>query len=423
MNRTDSDRYYGDSQPFPVNISTPPEHFKYLTYKQALADLPFFAQNFTYEGHDDVDLTPAKTPWVMVGGSYAGVRAAFTRNEYPETIYAAYASSAPVQARVDQSSYFDQVYAAMVANGHSNCTKDIKAALEYIDGELAKNATSAAAIKQLFFGKGAEKNSNGDFTAALAGVFGYFQSFGFGGGEGSLEDFCEHLETDENLTPAGPRGFAPYRGREWVARRYAAWPIFKELINFNYETNCGQLDETQPLSCVLNPIPTDVSNISWTWQFCTEWGFFQSNNFGPHSLLSRYQSLEYWQHTCNRQFPEAVKKGLLPKRPHADATNNATGGWNIRPSNVFWVGGEFDPWRPLSLLATEDFAPQGVRLTTEVPQCNVETGEKEVFGYVMENAEHCFDMMGGFAPGKIALGHFHKALKQWLECFPGGISE
>ncbi|KAJ5691959.1 hypothetical protein N7462_001382 [Penicillium macrosclerotiorum] len=411
-------RYYGDSLPFNVSEDTPPEHFKYLTNKQALADIPFFAQNFSLNGYEKVDLTPSGTPWVMVGGSYSGMRSAFTRDAYPDTIFASYASSAPVEARVNMSMYYDQVYAGMVANGHLNCTKDVKAALEYIDGELSKNNTAAAAIKQLFFGKGAEKNNNGDFTAALAGVFGFFQSYGLGGGDGSLGSFCEHLETDpETLRVAGPRGFAPYRGKKYVAERYASWPVFTSLINYNFNTNCKQLDNTLPLSCKLNPKSADPDTISWTWQFCTEWGYFQSNNFGPHSLQSRFQSLDYIQYTCNRQFPEAIKQGLLPKSPQVDATNQQTGGWTIRPSNVYWSGGQFDPWRTLSPLATEEIAPQGVTFTTDIPKCNVETDENTLFGYILANAEHCFDFQKNFGPGKISRGYFYEALKKWLPCF------
>lgn len=356
----------------------------------------------------------------MVGGSYAGIRAAVLRDQYPETIYASWASSAPVEARVNMSMYFDQVYAGMVANGHLNCTKDIKAALEYIDGELSKNATSAAAIKRLFFGEGAETNSNGDFTAALAGVYDFFQAYGVGGGEGSLEDLCSHLETDpETLQVAGPQGFAPYRGSAYLAQRFASWPIFTTLVNVNYHTNCRQQDDSQPLSCVLNPKYTDLNWISWLWQVCSEWGFYQSNNFGPHSLLSKYQTLAYQQGLCTRQFPEAVKRGILPEWPPAEKMNEETGGWYMRPSNVYWSGGQFDPWRTLSVLATGDIAPQGVTFTTEIPRCNVGTGQDSVFGYIMPNAEHCFDMNMGFAPGQVSRDYFRKALKEWLPCFKG----
>lgn len=390
----------------------------YLSNEQALADIPYFAQNFTLKGYADVDLTPSKTPWVMAGGSYSGMRSAFTRDKYPNTIFASWASSAPVEAKVDMSIYFEQVYAGMVSNGYSNCTKDIKAALEYIDAELSKNHSSAAAIKKLVFGEGAEKNSNGDFTAALVGLYGFFQAEGVGGGEGSLGDFCNYLETDPvtHMT-AGPRGFAPYRGKEYVGRRLASWPAWAELANLNYNTNCGGLDDSLPLSCELNPKFTDVTNISWLWQVCTEWGFYQSNNFGPHSLLSEYQTLEYNQQLCTRQFPEAVKRGIIPKSPEVNRMNRETGGWTIRPSNVYWSGGQFDPWRTLSVLATEKFAPKGVAFSTEIPECNVATGQDSVFGYIMQNAEHCFDMRPGFAPGRISRGYFKQALKQWLPCF------
>ncbi|KAJ5949970.1 hypothetical protein N7454_001554 [Penicillium verhagenii] len=415
-------RYYGESLPYPVSVDTPPEHFAYLNNEQALADIPLFAKTFSRAGYEDVDLTPSGSPWIMIGGSYSGMRSAFTRDKYPDTIFASFASSAPVEAQIDMSVYFDQVYAAMVANGYQNCTRDIKAAMEYVDAELSKNASSAAAIKKLFFGAGAETNNNGDFTTAIAGIFGYFQSYGFGGGDGSLGSFCEHLETDPNTaTVAGPRGFAPYRGKKYVAERFASWPIFIELVNFNYYTNCAGLDTTQPVSCVLSPRATEADVISWTWQFCTEWGYFQTNNIGAHSLLSRYQSLEYVQYTCNRQFPDAVAAGLLPDHPLVKETNSQTGGWKIRPSNVYWSGGEFDPWRTLSPLATDKAAPQNVHLTTDIPKCNEKTAEDTVFGYIMPNAEHCFDFLNDFAPGQISRDHFKGALKEWLPCFKGNV--
>lgn len=65
------------------------EHLKYLTTEQALADIPYFAANFSRLNHPDFDLTPRGTPWIMIGGSYPGIRAAITRNKYPDTIFAA----------------------------------------------------------------------------------------------------------------------------------------------------------------------------------------------------------------------------------------------------------------------------------------------------------------------------------------------
>ncbi|OJJ95915.1 hypothetical protein ASPACDRAFT_1875474 [Aspergillus aculeatus ATCC 16872] len=413
-------RYYGKSTPFPVTYDTPPENYQYLTTKQALADLPYFARNFSRKAHPDVDLTPAGTPWVMIGGSYAGIRAALTRQEYPDTIFAAWSSSAPVQAQVNMTEYFDQVYRGMVASGWANCTKDIRAGLEYIDEQLSSNQT-AGSIKQLFLGSEAEKNSNGDFTAALVAMYGSFQSYGMNGGTAGLGAFCEYLETDPNTNQtAGPDGLASIYGKQYVAERWAAWPVLTALVNQNMDTNCRGQNTSLPLECDLSKPYGDPSTISWTWQYCTEWGFYQANNAGPHALLSSYQTLEYQQHICNRQFPDAIKKGLLPAQPLTEQTNREFGGWTIRPSNTYTSGGEFDPWRTLSVLSTEDTAPQGVQFSSDIPSCGVTTNENTVFGYILEDSEHCFDFQMLPTAGKLSRETFTTALLQWLPCFGTG---
>ncbi|KAL3462709.1 serine carboxypeptidase S28-domain-containing protein [Aspergillus heterothallicus] len=409
-------RYYGESLPFPVSKDTPPEHWKYLTTSQALADIPYFAENFTRPSYPLLDLTPESTPWVMVGGSYSGIRAALTRNEFPDTIFAAYASSAPIQAQIDMSVYYEQIYRAMLANGYGNCTRDIQAALKWIDEELSQEDT-ATAVKQLFFGPGAEKNTNEDFTAALTGIFGYFQSHGFGGPTGSLGEFCGYLESDpETGVTAGSEGLASTRGNQFLAEHWAAWPIFTELVNVNLYTNCRGLNASAAPICELNNPPNEPDAIAWSWQYCSEWGFYQSNNVGSGSLLSGYQTLEYQQFQCDRLFPQALKSGILPPEPQVTSLNNGYGGWTIRPSNVFWSTGEFDPWRTLSPLSTESFAPQGINITTDIPQCGVETPQDTLFGYIGANLHHCFDFRDSQAATE-SRNYFIQALRQWLPCF------
>ncbi|KAL4918698.1 serine carboxypeptidase S28-domain-containing protein [Aspergillus aurantiobrunneus] len=409
-------RYYGESVPYPIGNHTPVDSLRYLTTRQALADIPVFAGNFTRPNFSHVDLTPGSTPWVMMGGSYAGVRAALARNEYPDTIFASFASSAPVQAQINMSSYYDQVYRAMVANGVGNCAQDIHAALEYIDDQLSQEET-AISIKQLFFGDGAEQNSNEDFTAALDGIFGYFQTYGLEGPTGSLGEFCRYLESDpETGESAGPEGLAPSLGNQYLAERWAAWPVYTEVVNLNMDTNCRGLDNSIAPSCELNKPITDADAIAWTWQYCSEWGFYQSSNVGVHSLLSRYQTLEFQQSMCNRQFPEALKSGVLPPEPQTGPLNEEFGGWTIQASNVYFSSGEFDPWRTLTLFSTEEFAPQ-LTVTSEIPQCGVETAEDTVFGYVGANEYHCFDFEVGSDAGGKSREYFRQALKEWLSCF------
>ena len=71
-----------------------------------------------------------------MGGSYPGVRAAYLRIRNPETIYASWSSSAPVEAQIDMSSYWQAVERALP----SNCSNDWVAVTKYIDDVFANGS-------------------------------------------------------------------------------------------------------------------------------------------------------------------------------------------------------------------------------------------------------------------------------------------
>ena len=404
------------SLPFGEYSTDPdPEHMKYLTTDQALADIPYFAKNFNRENFRNVDLTPQGTPWVMIGRSYPGMRAVLSRKEYPDTFFAAWGSSAIVEARIDESSYFDQVYRGMVANGYENCVKDTQVALRYIDKQLSNNET-AATIKQKALGPGAEINDNGDFAYFLSYIFLDFQEDGM---NGKIGKFCSYLETEPHTNKtAGPEGLAPVYGNQYVVDRFVSWTGLAEEANANRDTNCKGLNKTQPVSCDLRQPYHDYMGLSWVWQYCTEWGYFMGNNFGPHSLASKYLTLGFQQEWCYRNFPTAHKTGVLPAHPRVDAFNAEHGGFNMRPSNVYWSEGQWDPWRVLTPFSTESFAPKGVNITTEIPECGVETSQDELFGYILENQTHGKDLdFTNNDQTRTSRDIFRRALKKWLPCF------
>ncbi|KAI9754082.1 MAG: hypothetical protein M4579_004865 [Chaenotheca gracillima] len=411
-------RYYGTSTPFNISLDTTPEQLQYLTTEQALADVPVFANNFSRKNFPDVDFSPKTTPWIFIGGSYPGMRAAFMRKFYPDTIYASYASSPPVEARVDMSVYFEPLYRALNAYGFGNCTKDITPALKYIDEKLGSSSSSAQ-LKEQFLGKGAANNSNEGFADGLTAIYNLYQSYGVDGGNTSLRYFCDWIATDPatNKT-SGEEGWAASKGAKFTVDRWASWPGFVEVVNTNLYTNCAgpHPNSTVPADCNVDAPFTDPSAISWTWQYCTQWGYFQSANLGPNQIVSSWNSLKHQADICHRQFPTGAASGLLPDLPRVDKTNAHFGGWAIRPSNVYWSGGEFDPWRTLSPLSSEPFAPN-YNLTQDIPACGVSTSEDELFAYVMPNAEHAFDFRTTFPGGAVSRKYFTDALTQWLPCF------
>jgi hypothetical protein len=171
------------------------------------------------------------------------MRAAFMRDKYPETIYASYASSAPVQASIDQSFYFDPVWRGLNKYGFGNCSRDIQAAVRYVDRVFDSRNTSAhAALKIEFLGLGAEKNSPETFSDALSTIFATWQSYGVEGGVQGLRRFCDWLETDtDGMKPqiAGGEGLAGKKGGEWVAKRWASYPWWVGNVNKYLETECS----------------------------------------------------------------------------------------------------------------------------------------------------------------------------------------
>src|SRR5438105_121703 len=120
-------------------------------------------------------------------------------------------------------------------------------------------------------------------------------------------------------------------------------------------------------------------------------------------MVSKFVELSSQQQNCQQSFPSAK---MLPAQPAVNATNAKYKGFAIRPSNTFFTDGEFDPWRVVSLLSTESFAPK-VTVTQNIPQCNVAPPQSEVFGYVLKNCVHGQDFSGGIQADK-AIGMFIK---------------
>ncbi|KAH0614767.1 uncharacterized protein H6S33_000403 [Morchella sextelata] len=421
-------RYYGRSTPYNITNTTTPEQMQYLTTAQALADLPVFARTFERPNWPLVPLTPDHTPWVIFGGSYSGTRAAFARAKYPTTFLAAYASSAPVQARIDMSVYFEQIARGIIEFGFGNCTRDMRAAVQQIDKQLRLPAT-AAELKRKFLGKGSEGVGNGGFGYALSLVLYNWQAWGMEcccGNEWGLRNFCDYLETDpETNVTAGAQGWAKEKGVQWVIDRWAQWPKFIGMVNKYLGQNCEGYHGTGndgTIDCDrFDAARTDSASISWAWIICSEWGFIQSVNLGPNQIVSRYLSQKYGQDLCYRYFPTGVSSGFLPKKPQVEKVNEEFEGWNMRPSNTFFTGGKYDPWTSLSVLSSEKWAPQNV-ISHDIPTCGVPTSQNKIFGYLMKNTVHSFDIFGGkkqrhFPEVNDALGVFSTALKEWLECY------
>jgi hypothetical protein len=115
-------------------------------------------------------LQASKTPWIFIGGSYPGVRAAMLRVRNPETIFASWASSAPVQAQVNMASYMEAVQRGLP----KNCSADYAVAVKFAEDALNGDNTTLANEVKLLLAKAATPLGSGNVTQADADGYSAF---------------------------------------------------------------------------------------------------------------------------------------------------------------------------------------------------------------------------------------------------------
>ncbi|XP_039510188.1 thymus-specific serine protease-like [Pimephales promelas] len=124
-------RFYGQSI-IPDGLET--ETLRHLSSQQALSDLAAFRHYISQR----FGLSHANA-WISFGGSYAGALSAWLRGKFPHLIYGAVASSAPVQAQLDFSSY-NRVVASSLTNeavgGSEKCVAEVKGVFAAVEAAL-----------------------------------------------------------------------------------------------------------------------------------------------------------------------------------------------------------------------------------------------------------------------------------------------
>jgi hypothetical protein len=121
--------------------SLKPDQWQYHTLDQAIADLNLFPQilNITHGNVAGAQgLRPQNTPYIVLGGGIGGVRAAAVRLLDKSNIFASWASSAPVQAQVEFSQYFEAIDRAIPMPG---CRTDMYTA-RLITDEVVNGTTT-----------------------------------------------------------------------------------------------------------------------------------------------------------------------------------------------------------------------------------------------------------------------------------------
>ncbi|RKP38553.1 peptidase S28, partial [Dimargaris cristalligena] len=308
-------RYYGKSNPVP-DLS--PRNMRYLSVAQALED----TANFILTAPLPAAVARAgprdKLRWIVVGGSYAGNLAAWMRLKYPELVFAAYSSSGPVRAKYDYYEY------DLAVRERLPCRDQVQAAIEQVDAVLASDDADQIALAQNIFGLQA-LDRVADFAGALVDQISYLVQYyapPLKGKADTIEDFCQYFSNHTQ----------PIDALAAATKQYISANKYNVLERF--DTYRGASNYT-----------LGQAGRSWFYQTCTEFGYWQTApRFPMPSLRSKLVDIEYNEGPCRAFFGSQVRTPV-----DTDRINFAYGADTLEVSRVYFVNGEFDPWRKLSV--------------------------------------------------------------------------
>jgi pimeloyl-ACP methyl ester carboxylesterase len=319
-------RYYGKSLPYEKLVL---ENMKYLTIHNALEDLASF------EAFAKTQL-PLAGKWIAVGGSYAGMLAAFYRQKHPELVVGAWASSAPVNV---QKSFWG--YDALVSRALGPTCLLLTQQVMSAAGRAYDDPAQRKQLSLELFGAEWDPTWGGrdDFMGAVVGPT--MSAAQYGGQARLCQSLVQHSDdplagmvafvnppiVPDDAPPATPVPTTPPaqpRTEEETASAMNFGPGFAPRFRRSAADATGEFSESQ-----------------WDYQVCTEVGFYQVAN--PDRTLSVMPSSN----------DEAGYDKHCDELAHARPDVAKTRAQYYDPivagqiSNVFWVNGGLDPWSAL----------------------------------------------------------------------------
>ncbi|OWA53356.1 putative serine protease K12H4.7 [Hypsibius exemplaris] len=324
-------RFYGKSHPTP-DLSV--ESLQFLSSEQALADLANFITNQTAARN----LKDSKV--VTFGGSYPGSLSAWFRSKYPHIVHAAISSSAPMVAVEDFADY-----AVVVKNSLNRsspqCVQNVQAANDALQAAL-KNPDSAKKLQDLFqlCTPVSNENSKKDLENLVESLAGNFMEVvqynrdnrAFEGAQATnitIDTLCDIMTHDSTDT---------------ALQRYARVNSLllsatsQECLNFTYESFLEPLANTEWTD------ETSAGGRQWTYQTCTEFGFFQTSDSNNQPFAPMFP-LKFFVDQCRDLFglsEEVLKNGITE-------TNTYYGGRDLKVDHIVFVNGDIDPWHALGI--------------------------------------------------------------------------
>lgn len=309
-------RYYGKSKPF-QNFTT--ENLKYLSSRQALADVAKLLH--------EIKMLPQykESKVVVVGGSYAGNLAAWMKLLYPELVDAAIASSAPVLGKKDFYEYLEAVSDDFEQYGTAGCHQKIRQVFSRYD----KLFKSDAGIEQL---KHEEEICNSTdmskpenkqlFFLDKAVQYMYEAQYG---DTDSIKNFCDDITLHNSSHSVSRTGDDD---------EFILWSKQRNCYNYDFDNMINGMKQVDWVT-------------AWTYQTCTEFGYFMSSSSRKHPFTDNIPVNLYFN-MCSKMYGEEFNEQRVDEG--IKNVNEMYQGLEPNVTQVVFVNGDLDPWARLGIL-------------------------------------------------------------------------
>lgn len=322
-------RFYGASIPT-ADLSE--DNLRVLSSHQSIADISRFIREYLFPTYN---LSSSNTI-VTFGGSYPGALSAWTRLRLPHLVSVAFSTSSPVQAVADFTGYNDVVSASLAnldIGGSPQCLENIQSAFQIFDAAMTGNTSSRTAMSQLMSSCAPAVSDLDAMWLAnnVAGnIMGVVQYNDDMPGSYDVRQLCAVM-TDSTMTPINALAQATLQMQGGVCAD-SSWNDFVAQLR----------------NVTADPTVTGVGLRQWTWQTCTQFGYYQTCENGTKCPFSKLMTLASNFLTCTQGFDNRVGPAVNVDR--INFTNDYYGGQtDFKADRVIFTNGLVDPWHHLSV--------------------------------------------------------------------------
>jgi len=333
-------RYYGQSHPT-EDMSV--KNLVWLSSRQALADLA----NFITQMMEDKNLTGG---WVALGGSYPGSLAAWLRLKYPHLVKGSVSTSAPLLAKDDFFEYIQVVEDSL--NTVPGCADSVKQGMNRVQ-DMVKDSSLWHSLDEKFrlcskF-DGSNENDMINLFESLVGNFEGIVQYnkdnrafeGFQWGNITIDTLCDMMTRN-----IGPSWIHETRVDQLaLVNDLILLMSDQECLDHTYQSEVKSLRETGWES------EAAAGGRQWTYQTCTEFGWYQSSDT-PDQSWGSIIPVSFFEKMCQDVYGPKFTLDLLKRGIRA--TNVEYGGLDIQVSNVVFVHGSIDPWHAMGKIQSDN---------------------------------------------------------------------